>query len=501
MSLQGSDPRDAVFEIPQTIAGLGAKTGRSASLILAFSIFKVCLTLLTTAILARYVAPTEHGLFALVIPVVLIASGLSEFGLSQAVVQRPKISHALVSTLLWVNLSLGLLLGLGVAALGGMAARFYDQPDLPVLFRMLAPYVVLVVLNTQLTAILRRQFRLGLIEAIGLAATVFASGAAVWAALLGWGAAALVVQLLLQPLASFLALAFVVGWRPSPPWHMSLSLARGALSFGGYLAAERLLGEVMRNLQLIIIGRHFSEVAAALFHRSQAIAQMPQRRLGAPLLGAVLPALSRLQDNGGAFEGMFFRIVSRSNFVLMPFGCLLIVLPDVVVLSLLGPLWADTIPLVQLLGTLPIFAMTLTCLATALIACGRARELFYFRVVSVVLLGLSLAISLRFGLYAMVASYLFTLVFLSGGILLSVVSRYTPLGFGGLLSFVSLEAVHALFPCVLGLCARYFVELRLFEEALLGLIAIGGALLLRIGFSPSLRGDIARVIKPARAVP
>ncbi len=387
----------------------------------------------------------------------------------------------------------------GVAFIAPYAADFYGKPDVAELFLWLCPYVLLVVLNTQLVAILRRQFRIRQIEIVSFVATVVAAIVAVAIAIAGYGVTALVVQLLLQPALTFTGLALLVRWVPSPPWKADFQDARSALNFGGFLAAERLLGELGRNMQLVLIGRLFSDIQLAFFHRSSVIAQMPQRRLGAPLLGAFLPALSRLQQDGPAFEALFLRVLSRSNLILIPIGAVLIVVPDVVTGILLGPSWDEAVPILRVLGALPIFAMSLTCLAQSLVACGRSRELFFFRCISFSLLLCTLFLSSPYGLQIMVSAYLVMLVLGQGSLLAWVSIRYTPLSFAALGGRFAKDLGFAGVLVLPALVGRMAFTRNPMVEALIFFVWVLLVLGLRIGASRALRHDIRQVFRPAKA--
>lgn len=490
-----------MFEIADRDRSLARQTGRSASTILMFSVLRVFLALGTTALLARFVSPADHGLFAMVLPVLLVASGLSEFGLAQAVVQQERVTHKLVTTLFWINLALGIALMSIVAVLGPYAAAFYGKPRVNGLFLWLCPYVLLIVLNTQLVAILRRQMRIRQIEVISFVATILAACAAVLMAVSGHGVKALIVQLLLQPATSFVGLVMLVRWVPSSPLKVDFHDARAALKFGGYLAAERLLGEMGRNLQLVLIGRFFSDIQLAFFHRSSAIAQMPQRRLGAPLLGAFLPALSRLQQDGSGFEALFLRVLSRSNLILIPIGAVLITIPEVVTAILLGPSWSAAAPILQLLGVLPIFAMSLTCLAQALVACGKSRELFYFRSVSFTLLLATMLFASSFGMAVMISAYLAMLILGQGSLLLWVTLRHTPLTLKGVGRQLIADIGFAMVLITPILVFRAFTEFTEVIDAAALIFWILGVFGLRVGMSGALRHDIVQALRPSRAVP
>ena len=78
-------------------------TGKIANFAVAF---------VSLAIVARILSPADYGLVAMVASATAFFSIFSDFGLSLVTVQRPHLSAQQLSTLFWINVGFGLLLGL-----------------------------------------------------------------------------------------------------------------------------------------------------------------------------------------------------------------------------------------------------------------------------------------------------------------------------------------------------------------------------------------------------
>lgn len=493
------DPRDAVFDVSALRADLGRRTGRSAMTVIIFALVKLIFTLGTTAILARFVLPAEQGLFAIAVPAVLIASSLSEFGLAQVIVQREVVTHRLATTLFWINVGLGLLLGGCVALLSGPAAAFYGKPEVAVIFIGLAPYVLFLVLTTQYVSILRRQMRIKMIEMTNLVALVLASSLAIVAGYYGAGLWALVIQLVLNPALTFLFLLVLVGWHPSFPRLRDLGEARSALAFGGFLTLERLMGELARNVQVIILGRYFAEAQAGLFYRSRTFADMPGRRIGAPLSGAFIPALSRLQSEPQAYRDMYLRQVTRANLIIVPCGLALVLCADGVVQILLGPDWVDAGPVLQWLGLTPIAAMTLSSLSWALVSCGASKQIFYYRMFSASIVTITSILSSYYGFMAMIIAVVLVPIVVNAPVMMWVTTRHTPLDWTTFGKIVGAELLFVGLALAMGFGLRALLDWPVLWEC----VATGGlvcALLgIRIVTNPGLRRDVLSALNRRRS--
>lgn len=489
------DPRDAYFDTEGVDNDLIGKTGRSAGLILIFSAMRLLLTILTTSILARMVSPAEQGIVALAMPVVLIVTGLSEFGLAQAVVQSKKINHRTVSVLFWVNFGLGLLLSITVALLGVSAANYYGVSEVRWVFVALAPNVMVSVLCVQYVAILRRQMQIKLIEVCSLAGVVASAFVAVGAAALGASYWALVIQVLVAQGLNLILLVSLVRWRPSVPWRFPVRDARGALSFGGYLAIDRLLNEIILNFQTVVIGRAIGSTEAGLFFRSYTLAEMPRRRIVGPLSGAFVPSLSRLQGDPEGFRDMYVWQIGRGNLIMVPLGLFMCLCSDVIVLILLGENWLGAIPILSWLGLMTISTLTISSFNWSLVSCGRAFQLFIFRIIPNIVRVMVLVFTARYGLIILVATFTLTNILVMGPVLYLAATKYTPLDRFTVWKTIKFDILFVLFVGIFCYGLRMLLDLHpVFESLLVGVIILT-VFAIRIYKTTEYRNDVMNILR------
>jgi O-antigen/teichoic acid export membrane protein len=488
------DARDNLFDVSGATVDIGRKTGRSAMSVLLYALLKLGVALGTTAILARLVPPAEHGLIALAVPAVMIATGLSDFGLAHAVTQMRHVTHNMVSALFWVNTALGSVLTLVVAGIGTYVWALGRSPEVAVVFWTLSPYVLFTVLTTQYIAMLRRQMRIAVIERIVFVATLTSSAGAIVLARLGYGIQGLIAQLLVQQFMTFLLLAHQTKWRPSGPLVLRTTSIRSALSFGSFLAAERLLNNLIRNMQITLVGWLFGQTAAGLYYRADTIAVMPERRVVSPLSAAFLPTLSRLQDDLPQLREMLRRQNSRSNVLMVPVGALLAACPDLVVHILLGPNWAEAVPVLGWLGLPVITALTANLLIWTLVATAHARALFLFRLLGATIATVAIVAGIPLGFESMTAFYAITTGPINLGLLAVQVARTTRIGHQAILGCLGDLAGLAGVLLLPALALRLVMDSSMILETAVagGWIALMTAAF--VVFSPGLRADARRVL-------
>ncbi len=86
------------------------------------------LTTVSTVVLARLLTPADFGLVAMVAAVTVLGQAFADLGLSEATIQSAEINLDQVSTLFWINVSIGFGLMLVTMALGPALAWFYHEP-------------------------------------------------------------------------------------------------------------------------------------------------------------------------------------------------------------------------------------------------------------------------------------------------------------------------------------------------------------------------------------
>src|SRR5438067_10986077 len=109
---------------------LKAKTIRGGAARMMAQIANFVFRIGSVMIMARLLLPKDFGLVGMVTAFTGVLNLFRDFGLSSAAIQRANVTDHQVSTLFWINVSLGVLLGLVTAAAAPFMAAFYHEPRL-----------------------------------------------------------------------------------------------------------------------------------------------------------------------------------------------------------------------------------------------------------------------------------------------------------------------------------------------------------------------------------
>src|SRR5882672_6222350 len=80
--------------------------------------------------LARLLEPKDFGLVGMVTALTGVLHLFRDFGLSTATVQRVNVTEEQISTLFWINVLVGVLLGLLAVGIAPVVVVFYHEPRL-----------------------------------------------------------------------------------------------------------------------------------------------------------------------------------------------------------------------------------------------------------------------------------------------------------------------------------------------------------------------------------
>ncbi len=307
-------------------------------------------------VLARLLGPKDFGLVGMVTAFTGVLNLLKDFGLSSAAVQRTNVTEEQISTLFWINLVVGGLLGLFTAAMAPLIAAFYHEPRLVWVTVILAAGFVFNAAGVQHSALLQRQMRFTAMAVISVASLLVGTLIAIVAAKAGSGYWALVALTVSVPLVASLGAWLTAGWIPGRPRRGTG--VRSMMRFGGAITLNGLVAYIAYNAEKVLIGRFWGTDAIGLYGRAYQLVNIPTENLNSAVGEVAFSALSRVQDDPPRVRSYFIKGYSLVLAMTLPLTIACIIFAPDVVLVLLGPKWIDAVPIFRLLApTIMIFAV------------------------------------------------------------------------------------------------------------------------------------------------
>ncbi len=332
-----SDPNERHFVTAHLLANLKTRTISSGFVTIAAQGTQFFLNLGSIMILARLLTPQDFGLVAMVATVMGFLRVFGDAGLSTATVQREGITHAQVSNLFWMNVAVGGLMSLIVAASAPVIAWFYREPRLVGITLALSITFLLSGSAVQHWALLTRQMRFKVMAAIHLSSILAGALVGVGMAWLKCGHWSLVGSNVSMGVVSLTLVWSASGWRPQI--FTRRSGMQPLLSFGADLTVGTFICSLARGSDGLLIGRFYGPDSIGLYSRANALLSRPLEQFMSPIQAVFLPALSRLQTQPERYRVAFLRVYEAIALMGFLFTGLLLALAHPLTLVVLGHKW------------------------------------------------------------------------------------------------------------------------------------------------------------------
>jgi O-antigen/teichoic acid export membrane protein len=310
----------------------------------------------TLMVLARLLDPKEFGLVGMVTAFTGVLNLFRDFGLSTATVQRATVTDEQISTLFWINVAAGAILGLLLSAFAPVISSFYHEPRLFWVTIVLATGFLFNAAGVQHSALLQRQMRFTALAMIQVISLVVSTALGIGLAVAGYGYWALVVMSVILPLVSTACFWLATSWIPRMPRRRVG--VRPLIRFGGTVTLNSLVVYLAYNLDKILLGRYWGAEVLGLYGRSYQIITIPTDNLNSAVGEVAFAALSRVQDDPKRLKSYFLKGYSLVVALTVPITIIIALFSHDLVMVILGAKWNDAAAILQLLApSILIFAL------------------------------------------------------------------------------------------------------------------------------------------------
>ena len=312
------------------------------------------LTFLGTLVLARILAPSDFGVFAIVSFVVSVWAMLGDLGLGAALVQQQEEPTARQLATAWTAQQ--------AIALAAMAAIWLTAPalaalvpglpgDAPWMLRVLSIGLLLSSLRTLPTVMLERELRFGPLAAAEIAQQVAYYAVAIGLAVAGCGAWSFVLAGVAQLGTGALVVNLI--WRRMPSLALDRECLGRLIAFGFDFQLSVILAALRDSPLPAMAGLVLGTASAGMLQFASRIG-LTVASIDEIVARIVFPALSRLQGRADDQARALNAATMLTALFMVPFQCLLAALAPLLVPLVFGDRWQPAVLPLQLicLGTL-----------------------------------------------------------------------------------------------------------------------------------------------------
>lgn len=359
-------------------------------------VLRTAVTIGSTAILARLLAPSDFGYVSMATVVTELAALFANFGLTNILIQRKRITRRNLDTVFWASLGLGAALALVVFGLSFFAAWLFRDPRVGQLLGVLCWSFVLGSLTTIPWVILIRLMQFRTEFWIQMCTLVIRTSVAIACAFAGMGAWSLVAGALTGAFVQAALGLLAVGYWPRLRFQVALLTSTWRTS-GSYFGGGFLFYLNM-NLDLVLVGRQLGAESLGYYQNARSLTDEIRARIAIPLQHVLFPAFASVQADPERMRAVFVRSARLVAAVVMPIGIGIAVMAQDLVPVLYGDKWLAMIGPLAMLGVSAAVRAS-TAIATAVInAQDKVSAAFKYQAIGSLLMVAGIAVALPYGL-------------------------------------------------------------------------------------------------------
>lgn len=225
--------------------------------------------------------------------------------------------------------------------------RFYNQPGLVAVLRVLALRIPLAAINTVQKAYVSRKMVFKKFFYATLGGTIGSAAVGIVMAYHGFGIWALVAQYLFNSTIDTLVLWLIVRWRPVA--HFSFKRLRELLSFGWKLLCAGLMETIYNEMRSLVIGKKYSASDLAYYNKGKHFPSLIVTNVNTSISSVLFPAMSQYQDDREKVKAMTRRAIRISSYLICPMMMGLALVAEPLVRVILTDKWVPCVPYMQIM--------------------------------------------------------------------------------------------------------------------------------------------------------
>jgi O-antigen/teichoic acid export membrane protein len=342
-------------------------------------------TVLTTLVLARLLAPADFGLFAMATLGMELLSVFSGLWLGAALIVRPDMDRRAEGTVLALLVGAGVALALILGGLSPLLAAFFGEPRLTGIVLVLAAVLLVSGVNWFYETLLQRELAFRRRFVCQIARTIVFSGVALGLGASGAGVWSLVVAYLAGYVANAAALLMLTPYRVRPAFDRAE--ARRVIETGRGFLSQDLAVFLGQNADYLAVGRILGPAQLGFYAMAFRQAELPHYAIAEPVGKVTFPAFAQMHHRGEEVRPAFLDTLRLMALVTFPFGVILSAAAVPFAVALFGASWKPMAAPLALLGVWALLRPLQVTVGNLLNSLGQATV--YGRVSMILLLPLA----------------------------------------------------------------------------------------------------------------
>ena len=315
-------------------------------------------------VLARLLSPDEYGLIGIVTIFMSVMIGVIESGFRNALIRKQETTEEDYSTLFVFNLVMSVIMFVALYLVAPWIARFFEQPVLVSLIRVMGVVLIFQALSIVQDTILTKRIDFKTKTKASVISAVFSGVIGIIMAFKGFGVWSLVAQHISRQLLYTGCLWIFNKWWPKN--RFSIVSLKYMWGFGWKLLLSGLLENIWRELNKVVVGKYYSPASLGQYTRAEQYASLFSSNINTVVQRVTFPVLAEMQGDKVRMTNGYRRIIKITMFITAILMISLGAVADPLIYCLIGPQWhqaASFLPLICInMSFYPLHAINLNML-------------------------------------------------------------------------------------------------------------------------------------------
>ncbi len=299
------------------------------------------INLIISIIVTRLLAPKDYGILGISMMLIGYANLFTNFGLSEAIIQKDISNEKIYHSIFTFNLLISLLLACGFYLTAGLIAEFFQSPECKMAIRVLTLYFIITSFPVIPNAILRKDMNFKAVAYFETIQSLLMSLITLTMAWRGYGYWALIYGQLI-PLAVVSAI-FCIKAKYIPNIYYNHSLMKDTYNFGGWTYFRTQLLFLSQQVDKFIIGKWLGPVQLGFYDKALSLGATPYETITTKITAVMFSSFSLNKGNIPKLKESFMKAVALISFINFPIYLGLITVTPYFVYIILGNKWAPMI--------------------------------------------------------------------------------------------------------------------------------------------------------------
>lgn len=359
-------------------------------------------SLISISVLARYVPKADFGLIAIVVFSLSFFELFNDMGISVGILHKQDISQEEYSSLYWFNIMMSAILYGIVLIISPLISGFYGFEELKYLIPLVGINLLINGIGRQFKIIQEKELRFKQISLVEICTALIAVGCSITLAILGYGAYALVANMLINSLLSnilFLILSFRHGNRIN--FFFKFSQVRPFLLMGLFQMGGQVANYFNRDFDILIIGKTMGPEVLGMYSLAKQLVFRPYQILNPIIIKVATPMLAKLQHSPKDLKDSYLKVVNIIGSMNTIVYVLVFIFAPLAIRILYGESFLEATWIVRILCIYMIVRSTANPIGSLTIATGKTHLEFYWNVALLLLMPIAIYLGSLGGIHVL----------------------------------------------------------------------------------------------------